>query len=113
MQKTVPILPALNIQKTILFYRDKLNFTILNYGNYIVAYNKNAELHFYKSEDEYLCRNSGCYILVSNIEDFYASLSAKDLIRPDGKLEAKPWNMKEFSILDNNGNLIRFGEKQS
>ena len=111
MQKTVPVLPALDMNETIIFYRDKLNFSIVNYGNYIIAYNKNAELHFFESGDKYLCKNSSCYILVNNIEDFYASLSAKDIISPDGQLQSKPWNMKEFSILDNNGNLLRFGEK--
>jgi len=112
MQKTVPILPALNMNETISFYRDMLNFHIVNYGNYIIASNQNAEIHFFKSNDAYLCNNSACYILVRNIEDFYAKLSAKDIILPNGKLESKPWNMKEFSILDNNGNMIRFGEKQ-
>ena len=112
MQKTIPVLPSLDMDKTISFYRDKLNFQIINHGNYVIAYNKNAELHFFESNDEYLCRNSGCFIAVNNIEDFYASLSAKDIISPDGKLESKPWNRKEFSILDNNGNLLRFGENK-
>ena len=111
MQKTIPVLPALDIDATICFYRDKLDFNVVNYGNYLIATCKNAELHFFESKDEYLCRHSGCYIMVANIEDFYARLSSRDVIRPEGKLESKPWNRKEFSIVDNNGNNLRFGEK--
>ncbi len=48
----------------------------------------------------------------SNIEKFYDLLKSKDIkIHPNGKLETKPWNMKEFSLIDPDGTLLTFGEK--
>jgi len=111
MYKVAPILPALNINETICFYRDKLQFSIRIYANYFIAYTKYFEIHFYKTYDKYLCENASCYIMVTDIEDLYLHFSSLDIIKPDGKLETKAWGVKEFSIFDNNGNLLRFAER--
>ena len=55
--------------------------------------------------------NTGLLIMVENIEDLYTRFCAKGLIDLKGKLTEKPWGLKEFSMVDNNRNLIRFGEK--
>ena len=50
--------------------------------------------------------------MVNNIEDLYGCFSGKEIINPDRRLEDKPWGTREFSIIDNNGNIIRFGQKK-
>ena len=107
---TVPVLPALNIPETILFYESKLGFVAFNHGDYITMEKDGARLQFFQCNDKYICENSGCYIYVKNIEDLYAQLSVQDIIHPNGKLSGKAWGMREFCVLDNNGNLLRFGE---
>jgi len=109
-QQAVPVLPALNLPETILFYKNKLGFAADHHGDHVTMENKGIRLHFFECKDKYLCQNSGCYIYVNNIEDLYSRLSALDIIHPNGKLEEKTWGMKEFSVIDNNGNLLRFGE---
>jgi len=111
IQKVSPILPALNIEETKMFYRGKLNFNIMDQFNHLVAYNSNIEIHFYKTTDRYLCENTSCFIFVCNIEDLYLRLSALDIILPASKLVKKQWGDKEFDVIDNNGNLLRFVEK--
>ncbi len=32
------------------------------------------------------------------------------VIHPNGKLEDKPWGMREFAIVDIHGNLLRIGQ---
>jgi catechol 2,3-dioxygenase-like lactoylglutathione lyase family enzyme len=108
--QTVPVLPALNLEETILFYESKLGFRAFNHGDYVTMEKDGSRLHFFLCRDKYICENSGCYIYVTNIEDFYVKLSALNIIHPNGKLSSKTWGMREFCILDNNGNLIRFGE---
>jgi hypothetical protein len=112
IQKAIPLLPAINISKTIDFYKYKLGFTSVNYGNYVMLHFKNVEIHFYYTKDKSLFVNSSCYLLVRNIEDLYGCFSSKEIINPDRQLEDKPWGTREFSIVDNNGNIIRFGEKK-
>ena len=108
--QTVPVLPALDLDATILFYESKLGFSSFNHGDYVTMEKDGARIHFFQCKDKYICENSGCYIYVKNIEDLYVQLSALDIIHPNGKLSGKAWGMREFCVLDNNGNLLRFGE---
>ena len=110
-QYAVPVLPAINIRETISFYEKKLGFSAYDHGAYVIMEKNGIRLHLFQSSDKYLCENSQCFIHVNNIEDLYVQFSAMDIIYPKGKLEDKSWGMKEFSVLDNNGNLLRFGEE--
>ena len=107
--KISPILPAINMQTTALFYKEKLNFDISYFGNYLVLSKENIELFFYEEKDVFLPLS--CFIFVSNVEDMYSKFSSMGMIGLDGKLKIKPGNLKEFEILDNNGHRLRFGEK--
>jgi hypothetical protein len=106
--KVIPVLPAINIQDTIMFYESKLGFTAFNQGGYVIMKKGDAELHFFLSTDNKLCESSCCYIKVSDIECLYTDLSALGIVTIKGKLEDKPRGIKEFSIRDNNGNLLKF-----
>ncbi len=108
--KITPILPASNIQHTKLFYEDKLNFDSSYFDNYLVVSKWNIEIYFFEYRDKNSFRNSTCFILVSNIEDLYAKFCSLDLIHPAGQLEEKNSRLKVFSILDNNGHILKFGE---
>ena len=110
-QKISPILPAINIQTTSLFYKDKLNFEISYFGNYLVVSKENIQLFFYEDKDKNNFHPLACFIFVSNIEDLYSKFSSMGMIEPNGKLQVKPGNLKEFGIVDNNGHQLRFGEK--
>jgi len=112
LKKAIPVLPAANITETINFYEAKLGFTGMNYGNYAVLKFKNTEIHLSMMTAKSGLLQNSCLILVENIEDMYTRYCAKGLIGLKGKLTDKPWGLKEFSIMDNNNNLVRFGEKR-
>jgi uncharacterized glyoxalase superfamily protein PhnB len=112
LRKTIPVLPAANMTETINFYEAKLGFTGTNYGNYAVLKYKNTEIHLSMKILHSSQLSGSCLILVDNIEDLYTRYCAKGLITLKGKLADKPWGLREFSIIDNNHNLIRFGEKR-
>lgn len=113
IQKVIPVLPALNIKETIMFYENKLGFTAHNQGGYVVMKKDAVEIHFFLCTDKYLCENSRCYIKVTDIECLYSDLSAADIITLKGQLKDAPGGLKEFCIKDNNGNLLRFGEEKN
>ena len=113
IQKLIPVLPAINIQDTIMFYESKLGFTSFDQGGYVIMKKGDAELHFFLCHDKKLCENSCCYIKVSDIECLYTDLSALEIVSLNGKLEDKPRGIKEFSIRDNNGNLLKFAADHS
>lgn len=61
--------------------------------------------------DRYIAANIACYAYVQDIEALYAAYQAQGIIHPNGALEVKSWGVKEFTVLDNNGCAIRFGER--
>ncbi len=110
--KTVPVLPVTNITDAIDFYKCKLGFKGVNFGNYAILKFKDAEIHLSMADPKKQFTPGSCYIFADDIEELYADFSAKDLIYPRGQLVSKPRGFKEFAILDNNDNLLRFGQKR-
>jgi uncharacterized glyoxalase superfamily protein PhnB len=110
--KAIPVLPAADMRETIDFYESKLGFKGINYGNYAVLKYNTTEIHLVLKTIKTSNVFSGCLLMVENIEDIYTRLCAKGLIELKGQLIEKPWGTKEFTIADNNKNLIRFGEKR-
>ena len=111
LQKAVPVLPAINIGLTIEFYKCKLGFAAKNFGNYAILKYHDVEIHVCMVDNKKKTEPASCYIFVDNVEDLYADLSAKELIYPKDQLVKKPRGFKEFTIKDNNGNFIHFGQK--
>lgn len=116
MLKSVnPKLPMRNKAITKNYYINQLGFTDIgsqDYEDYLLLKKDEIEIHFFKFPDLVIEENYGqVYIRVSHIEDFYQSLIDYQVeIHPHGKLQAKPWGQKEFSLLDPNYNLLTFGE---
>jgi uncharacterized glyoxalase superfamily protein PhnB len=111
----IPKLPFVEKQKTLDFYCNQLDFLLIaDYGNYLILNSTEIELHFFsyptlnKEKSDFMI-----YLRVdSEIENFYEELQNKSVaIHPNGKLENKSWNQKEFSIVDPNGTLLTFGQQ--
>ncbi len=110
----IPKLPFINKEKTVDYYH-KLGFELIaDYGDYLITKYQELEIHFFSFET-LLPEKSDfmIYLRIENdIEGFYQDIQNKEIeIHPNGKLETKPWNMKEFSLIDPNGTLLTFGEK--
>jgi len=48
---------------------------------------------------------------VEGVDELYGELKETGVIHPNGPLGDKPWGLREFSALDEEGNLLRFGQK--
>jgi len=110
LQKISPILPALNIDATEMFYKSKLNFKTLRQAELLVVYNTDIEIHFYKTSDKYLCEQASFFIFVNNIQDLFSQLCSRDIILPEGTLRNNQWGRMEFVVIDNNGIRLRYVE---
>lgn len=111
MIKSNPVLASLDIIKTVDFYETKLGFT-RNWcdSGYGIVSRDDISIHFWKCNNKIFPENTSCYVFVDNIDALYMEYSTVGVIHPNGPLENKPWDVREFSILDLDGNLIRFGE---
>lgn len=114
LQKAVPILASLDAQQTIEFYTTKVGFSFgSNWDGYIVFSRDDIHIHLWPTHDESVSKNTGCYVNVTNVDLLCREYEAHGIKHPNGKLETKPWLMRQFSVLDNNGNIIHFGQDVS
>jgi len=111
LKSAVPILASLNADETIAFYTQKLGFTFrANWDGYLIFSRDDIQIHLWPTSDEEVPKNTGCYVNVTEVDSLYNEYLPLGIIHPNGKLENKPWEMRQFSILDNSGNIIHFGE---
>lgn len=114
----IPILPSRSVKETLAFFR-RLGFDGKIWGDpygYAILTRGPVELHFFTHKELRPAEsNAGCYIRVSDVETIYrafasAELPQKGIPRQDA-LTDKPWGMREFAIVDPDGNLLRIGQK--
>ena len=110
-KQAVPVLASLDIGLTMEFYKQKLGF-VSRYQDesYAVARREDMEIHFWKCEDKIFPENTSCYIYVSDVDALYEEMQNNGVVHPNSTIEDQPWGMREFAILDLDGNLIRFGQ---
>lgn len=114
----IPFLPVRNLEETIQFYRDVLGFhsewywgdppTDAGIGRdglnlLFVKNEKFAELLTNSGERLEIC------LFVSNVDEIFRELKNKH-VQMVSELRNEPWQVREFSIIDCNGYLLRIGE---
>ena len=48
---------------------------------------------------------------MTGIDALYEEMTAAGVVHPNGSLQEQPWGMREFAVLDGDGNLIKFSER--
>jgi catechol 2,3-dioxygenase-like lactoylglutathione lyase family enzyme len=111
LKYAIPILASLNEEATVKFYTEKLGFTFhSSWDGYLIFSRDGVNIHLWPTEDPEIAKSTGCYVNVTEVDKLYTELKEKGLIHPNGDLKDMPWGMRQFSVLDNNGNIINFGE---
>ncbi len=116
---TIPTLPARDLEETIAFYGElgfKPVFRIPDPEGYAIVRRAALELHFFHWRPLDPASNyAGCYIRVSDADELYGAFAAARLpargIPSLGGIEKKFYRMREFRLVDPNGNLLRVGEQ--
>jgi uncharacterized glyoxalase superfamily protein PhnB len=112
-----PLIPAGNdLEGAIAFYEQKLGFKCVHTEGdpmrMAIVKRDVAELFLVKNDYIPLTEEIAFRIHVTGIEQLYEELTSKEekAIHPNGKLETKPWGMKEFVVIDPTGVCITFYE---
>ena len=117
LQRVAPILTSYNIDATEAFYTEKLGFqTVSKYVDhgYLILARDHISLHFTRAEGgSPETTSTQCYLYVKGVDALYAQAMSADAVHPNGKLENKPWGLREFALLDRDMNLLRIGEEIS
>lgn len=110
-----PKLPMRNKALTLDYYVGKLGFEVYgdsDFDAYLMLKKDHIQIHFFEFKDLNPADNYGqVYIRTDNIDSYYQSLLERNVdIHPNGRLENKPWQQREFSLLDPDNNLLTFGQ---
>ncbi len=110
-----PKLPMRNKAVTRDFYQNKLGFQEFgsaDFEGYLMVEKDLIQIHFFEFQELDPNENYGqVYIRTDNIDEWYQlALDRKVNIPQAGHLQIKPWQQKEFSLIDPDNNLLTFGQ---
>ncbi len=114
----IPILPGRSLPDTLAFYA-RLGFEgeILGEGDaYAILTRGDLELHFFLHAGLVPAESwAGCYLRVADVDSLHTAFLAAGLpkrgIPRMEAVEDKPWGMREFALVDEDGNLLRVGQE--
>jgi hypothetical protein len=110
LKAAIPKLASLDIERSLAFF-ERLGFSRkAAYPDYGIIERDGVEIHFWLCTDARIPKETGCRISVEGIESLFDTFSAQGVIHPNGPLSLKPWGVREFSIVDADGNLLTFQE---
>ena len=112
----IPVLPSRSVGDAVAFYR-QLGFEgeVHSWGGYAIVRRGSIELHFSEMPELDPAKSIAvCYLRVIDVESIYrafseAKLPAQGIPRQE-MLEEKPWGLREFAMVDPDGNLLRIGQ---
>ncbi|VEP17985.1 Bleomycin resistance family protein [Hyella patelloides LEGE 07179] len=117
LQSISPLIPGGDdLKATVAFYEQKLGFKCIHKeGDPIhmaIVQRDSTQIFLIQNEDKHLAEGTSLRIQVEGIEQLDREFQNKDaaMIHPNGKLETKPWGVKEFVVLDPMGVCITFWE---
>lgn len=113
----IPLLPSRSMADTLRFYQ-KLGFSgdvVSPHGDYAILDRGSLEIHFFLHTALVPAESAfGCYCRVQDVDSVYAAFRQADLplhgIPRITALENKPWGMREFAVIDEDGSLLRIGQ---
>jgi catechol 2,3-dioxygenase-like lactoylglutathione lyase family enzyme len=111
-----PILPSTDLAATSAFYA-RLGFEQAGLWpeEYLIVMRDEIGLHFFLSRDhEPATSDHGCYLYVDDADALFAEYSALGLQdagipRLHGAPEDPDYGLREFAVVDLDGNLLRIG----
>jgi catechol 2,3-dioxygenase-like lactoylglutathione lyase family enzyme len=113
----IPQLPSRSIEKTLAFYA-RLGFEGEAFPGYeyAIVERGSVEIHFFLHETLRPEESAfSCYLRVQDVDAVYKAFSVANLPRKGiprmEPLENKPWGMREFAVIDEDGSLIRVGQE--
>ncbi len=112
LDRAIPVLASLDLEATQQFYADRLGFQpIAIYPDYAISARDDVQIHFWLTDDRRNPENTSCRVDVTGIDELYQEMLAAGVVHPNGQLVDQPWGVREFAILDGDGNLIKFGQR--
>ena len=128
---TIPALPCADVERSVVFYRDRLGFGLVHQEDGFASLHRDAAtVHLWGASDEgwrigldpmrpvrsgaesFIAGTASCSVQVEGVDELYAHCSEHGIVHPNGHIGDQPWGVREFGIIDPDGNLVTFWQKQ-
>ena len=111
LTRVLPVLPVSDVKAASAFYRDRLGFSIaFDMGQYCGVQRGAIEIHLDGSAVR-PASGISCRVDVRGVDALYGELEPLGVVKADERLETKPWGLRQFSVLDPDGNRLTFAER--
>lgn len=112
LERAIPVLASLDLEATQRFYVDKLGFSaVAQYPDYGIVERDGVQIHFWLTDDVDIPKATSCRVDVGGVDELYEEMNASGVVHPNGPLTDQPWGLREFAVLDGDGNMITFGQR--
>lgn len=107
----IPTYPVENMQRSLDFYTNKLGFSIVlqSGATYSAVGLDMIQIGLALSKGTAKGPKSSSYVNMNNIDIFYNALTARG-VKMARELKTQPSKMREFAVVDPDGNTLTFGE---
>jgi hypothetical protein len=108
LKTAIPKLASLDIERSVAFF-ERLGFKrIAVHPTVAMVCRDDVDIHFWLTDNPDIPHATGCRVNVDGIADLYDEYLPLNIVHPNDPLGDKPWGMREFSILDVDGNIVTF-----
>lgn len=105
----IPVLISTDIPRAAETYDSKGFAVIRAAHNYLILRRRAIELHISSVAQIPEPHCVSAYIRVSDVDEWHAAFK-KGRAKRLSELEDKPWGMREFHFIDDDGNLLNIGQ---
>lgn len=109
LQTIMPEMPLDDVAAGVAYYRDVLGFSINYQDPNIGVMDRNAVRVLLIARTKKHIGIGSCYVYVKDADALHTELTSKAAI-VQGEPVSRPWGLREFEVLDPEGNRITFGQ---
>lgn len=109
LEKIMPEIPLNDVAAGVVHYRDVLGFSVNYQDHNIGVMDRDAVRVLLIARTPRHTGIGSCYVYVENADALHAELVAKGA-GVQGEPISRPWGLREFRVLDPEGNQITFGQ---
>ena len=108
--RIAPELPVLDVRRALEYYNDRLGFhtaMTMPAGDYAIVERDGVAIHLFQTNARHA--PASIHIFVDGLDELHAELHRRGAdVKQD--IETKPWGNREFRVVDDSGNEIKFTE---
>ena len=109
MRKVMPELPVHDVAAAVSYYRDVLGFTINYQQHDIGVMDRDAIRLLLVARTAQFSGPASAYVYVADADALHAELLARGALVQSEPV-SQPWGLREFSVLDPDGNRLTLGQ---